>query len=311
MCRSVSLGLLGLFSAASVSLTARAEVPCAPDDGRSASERKQRGVSAYKRAERKKSVEDYRRAARCFELAHEGEPSGPVLFNAAASWAAGEEPARAADAYAQAMSQGGLESDYRRLARERLVKASRELTVIDVVAPRGKTLRVAHVEATIPTTFHLSPGAHQIVLSCGDGAVTTALTARAGDKERLELQCPTPTPAPAAVVSPPPSADADDGASGLAIGGWSLLGVGAAAGIAAGGLGWVTLQARDEFRESEDEADRDRGERLQLATNITAFSAVALGLVGTTLLVYDVLQDDDETVSVSLYPTGFNFVRRW
>lgn len=283
-----------------------AEEGCRPDDGLEASARKERGVAAYKRGEREDDPKDFQSAARCFELAHEAEPSGPVLFNAATSWVAGREPARAADAYARALSRGGLEADYEKVAKRRLAEASRELTVVDVVGPIGRRLNVAHVDAQIPTTFHLAPGAHEIRLQCPQGEIPVALTARAGDKERLDLSCPEKTKEPLPVTM-----RVDEGPSGLAIGGWTMVAVGGAGGAIALGLGVATLQARDEYFETRVEATRERGEGYRVGTNISGFAGLAFALAGTGMLVFDLLGEEDSDVAVGVSPLGFGLSGRW
>ncbi|MEM6789634.1 MAG: hypothetical protein AAF928_03790 [Myxococcota bacterium] len=301
MRRWCSIVVIALLSGRPTAAAADEAKTCGPDDGLDASARRARGVAAYGEGERRGDRGAFRAAARCFEFAHEAEPSGPVLFNAAKSWTAADEPARAADAYARALTTGGLEPAYQKIAREQLAAAGKALMVVDAVRPRGRRLRVAHVDGDVPTTFHLEPGAHDVVITCPGEDLTLSLTARAGDKERLDLPCPdaaAPSPSPPP-RRPPPD---DDGVSALGVTGWTLLAVGGAGGAVALGLGIATVDARDEFRETRDEDVRARGEDLRLGTNISAFGGLALGLLGAGLLVYDAVADDGIEVAVS--PSG-------
>lgn len=280
--------------------------PCAPDDGLGPEGHRDRGVALYTEAQAEDDPERYRMAARCFELAQPPEPSGPVAFNAATAWAAAGDEPRAADTYARALAIGGLAPDFAARARSELASLRERLTVVDVVAPVGRRLSVAHVDAAIPVSFHLGAGAYQIALACPAGVEPIPLSARTGDKERLALQCPAPAAEP---LPPPPS-----GPSGLAIAGWTLVGVGALCGGVAAGLGAATLAARDDFEASgnRDASAKDRGETLRLATNVVAFSGLALALAGGTMLVIDLVEDDDEGgVALTIRPTGASLQARW
>ena len=88
----------------------------------------------------------------------------------------------------------------------------------------------------------------------------------------------------------------EGGTSGLGITGWTLAGVGAAAGIAGAVLGGLALQSKAEYDDADQYEDARRlhqdTDDLALAANVNLFSGLALGLAGATCLIIDLLRDD-------------------
>src|SRR5262245_59201878 len=106
--------LLRSLLGAAIALAISTAAPRAhADDDATAAQFFKAGMAAHSRHE-------YRAAALAFEEAFRRAPRGPTIYNAGIMWEAAKEPARAADDYARAVAQGGLDGDQAATAAARL-----------------------------------------------------------------------------------------------------------------------------------------------------------------------------------------------
>jgi hypothetical protein len=268
---------------------------------------------------------DYRAAAAAFDAADREAPHAAAKYNAARAWELAAEPARAADALQRALeAPSGLTSDQSTDARRRLARLRRALALVEVQAPAGTRISVAHIDAAVaPITFHLPPGEHRVVGEGAHGARRSKqIDARAGAS--LTIRWPAADANVAAPVSvtagsssaagagasasdgdaaadgaivegaaiaAPPDVDgagASGGTSGMAIGGYVAIGVAVVATGFTIGLGVSALGAKEEWNDSLQEEDlpvRDRAVGLRTATNIALTTALVSAAAGVTLLI--------------------------
>jgi hypothetical protein len=205
------------------------------------------GQQAYARG-------DFRAAAQRFEVAFRDDPRGAIVFNAGLSWQAAGEPARAADDYAFALATTDLPPENAGDARTRLGALEQSLGRIDVTAPPGARVSVAHADRLPPPAHvHVAPGRYTVtVLLADDSTRQRSVSVRAGEwahldfpPERDAAPAPAPAPLPQAAEPPPTSAPAapESPASGSTgssqrTWGWITLGI---AGVLAGVSTWLTV----------------------------------------------------------------------
>jgi hypothetical protein len=245
------------------------------------------GVSSYAKG-------DFRAAARLFERAHHEEPRGAAIFNAGRAWDAAGDAPRAADAYATALRVSDLATSQAAEARGRLDVLEKTLGRLEVTAPVGTTIAVAHVEAAAcPITIHLPPGAHVVTVRLADGSTSTrSVTLAAAASVTFSIESPDTQPvdrslAPAGVVSAPSRAAVERRpGSGRRIVGFALLGAGGVAATAAVVLGVSALSAKSDFDASghRDQSAHDRAASLRAMTNIAWVAAGVLGASGIVVV---------------------------
>ena len=235
---------------------------------------------------------DYAAAARAFEAAHQRAPRGPTMYNAGLSWQEAGQAARAADAFALALSTGQLSAEQQSDAEQRLATTSAALGVLSVKAPGGSRVSVAHArDIAAPARIHLAPGTYVVRIERKDGSRVerqvqlkasrqTHVSVLAAPAKRVDSnKRDSPAPAP----SSPPSSD-DDTRSVI---GYSLVGASVALSAAAIVLGLDALESRDQFEDS-GRIDRDaheRAGRLRVWTNLAWAGAALTGGAGVYLLV--------------------------
>lgn len=239
--------------------------------------------------------ERFRKAAQLLEKANALEPSAGTKFNTAVAWDSAQELARAADAFEASLLLEGLADDYRSWANDRLKSLRLSLERVRVELPTGAAVRLPGGQRrAVPLTFHLEPGRHTLVAECPGGAqVPTELQTSAGASRSLILPCPTqqqsspPTPTPVSTAPAPQITRDNEPVSGGWIVGWTCFGAGVLLGGTAAGIGVATLNERDQFQASgnTDAEALDRGLTLRTWTNVTAFSAAALGATGLVLVL--------------------------
>src|SRR5688572_12283240 len=97
----------------------------------------------------------YREAALGFEAASKMRPHAVALYTAAQAWELASESARAADAYALALSTPKLEDDQAKRARERLAALEPELGTVVVLGAEQTQARLDdHMEVSLPARLH-------------------------------------------------------------------------------------------------------------------------------------------------------------
>lgn len=251
---------------------------------------------------------EYRQAALLFSRAFELSPHGDAAYNAALSWERAGEEELAAESYAQAIGRD-LRDEARADADVRLTRLRLSLGLIIVAAPEGGRATVGERSREIPAEFFVRPGRHEITVSLGDRQVQEDIRIEAGAERVLEVDVNRPSSAGAQTPGPvPTNAPGDAGPEGPskvwpAIG-WTSLAASIAVGAGAVYVGTRARDARRDFNDSDrtDASERSRVLDLQSRTRATAISAVALGVVGITVLVAH--RAGSKNVSLRLGPTG-------
>jgi hypothetical protein len=149
---------------------------------------------------------DYREAAIDFEEAYRQAPHPATLFNAALAWEAASEPARAADAFAGALAEQGLDAEQTAQGRKKLDALEQQLGVIDVAGPAGAVVTLEHVrKGRMPASIHVAPGDHELLIEAPGGArKQTAVHVAAGERQRVRLDSEAPRPAASTPRVEPP-----------------------------------------------------------------------------------------------------------
>jgi tetratricopeptide (TPR) repeat protein len=233
---------------------------------------------------------DFAGAASRFAEAYASAPHPATKYNEAMAWEQAGEPARAADAYQQALSMPGLDAARESAARDRMAELERTLAVLSIPGPEGATATVGHIRgARLPLRVHLAAGAHEVSLRKQDGSmVVRTVDAPPGKVVELVVDVVngpaplTPRPQPATLpATPPPEA------SSAPTWGWVALGGAGAFSIGAGYLGMKTLDSLDEYEASQyrDPDAQDRTRRYKLWTNVAWGAAAVSASVGVVLLL--------------------------
>lgn len=292
---------LAFFLVAFVVAMTGAEPAAAAPESEAADVARAREVEAEARAAFAKK--DHERAAALFAKAHAIAPSAATKYNEAFAWSTAGRPAEAADAYDAALALG-LEGKLAEASRERLATLRAELGRLEVRAPKGAQMSVAHArERLVPATVHLEPGSHELTLVHPDGTRTEhTVAAEAGVATVLELASPDPeTPAPAPAPAPPPPPEES---SALPVAGYVLLGLGGAGAVAMAVTGALTLGAADDY-EASGHRDADlRAEAATLRTTTNALIGISAGLAaaGVVLVVIGLTGEDDSDAALSIGP---------
>jgi hypothetical protein len=255
------------------------------------------GEAAYARG-------DFQAAANSFEVSHRLAPHPFTMLNAGLAWEAAERPAKAADAFHSAIDSGELDAAQTADAQQRLDTIRKSHGWVLIEGPTDARVAVGHVDgARPPLLVHLAPGEHRVLVTHGDGATkATAVVVTAAAATSLRLEAPAaPVPTPTAAPPPPPP---DEGtSSGMFVGGWITLGLGAAAAGAAVGLGVAALSARDDFEASGNtDADaRSSAATLRTVTNVMWGVAGVAAIAGTSLVILG-WDDGDTEAALTLAP---------
>jgi hypothetical protein len=247
------------------------------------------GSAAYERGE-------LRAAALAFEAAHREAPHAAALYNAGIAWEAARENGRAADAYEAGLGLGGLEAGQERDARAHLAALEQVLARVEVRAPSGALVSLAHAERrAAPVAVHVQAGAHEVRVSLVDGRVRSrAVRVVAGERAVVAIEAPSASGPPALIPSaatpsapPPAPAPPDEASLPLRPIGWAALGGGLLLGGAAVALGVAALDQRDAYDASghRDADARDAAAGLRTWTNVAWVGAGVLALSGVVLLL--------------------------
>lgn len=227
-------------------------------------------------------AKSYREAALLFESAFRKSPRGPAMYGAGLCWQLAEDLPRAADALATALSVGGLAPPDEADAKTQLAAVERQVARLDLSAPAGARMSVAHVtDATPPVRVHVIAGGHDVRVTFADGrTLTRSVTASAGSVQSIDLGPAPPAATAAAATSPPPP-------STLRTAGWVSGGVGVALAGTAVFLGFRALGARDDFDASDHTSQtlHDKAASLRAWTNVAWAGAALAGGLGLTLLL--------------------------
>ena len=252
-------------------------------------------------------------AAQKFEEAASVVPSAVAFFTGGLAWERAGDPVRAADNYARALEfgplqPGGIDEKQSEKAKERLGALEATLGTVRVLGPSGTWVRIEDQGsgARAPTTLHATAGGHVVVakplpseppspsgrersfvlLSAGK-TVTLDLTAKKLDETAGQGAPVITSPPQVAVLGSPLDAEQSHG---LATVGCVMMGVGAAAELAAAIVWWgPAIAARDDYQSStatpERAVSRDRAVSFETLTNVALFSGAALIGVGTAFTI--------------------------
>lgn len=275
-----------------VSLCLPASAQSEPRDSkRLAQLRFQEGMAAY-------GAGRFAAAASLFEAADRLAPRAATRYNAAASWEAAGESARAATGYEAALGMVGLGSERTQEAGSRLATLRTQLARVRISKPLGALVTVDHVQsAPVPTTFFLRPGEYDLTVEYrGERSTISASLVEGADRE-LELDLPNegvevggaaPAPAtPEPAVPEPARAVPVQASDSRRTWGWVGVGAGVALSAVAVVLGVRALSARDRYVDSgdTDAAALNEAENLRLATNVAWGGAGVVGITGLVLVL--------------------------
>jgi hypothetical protein len=251
------------------------------DAGAPADERKARAAALDRDARDAFAKGDFNGAAELFAQANATLPHPATRYNEAVARQRAGQAARAANLL-DAVVQDLPESDARRKdASARLRELSAKLGRLSVTATPGARASVGFIkDRPTPLRVYLEPGTYQLHVMFGSSARDRAVELHAGELLSLEIEPPRSREPPA--QSPPPEAPRPERRPW----GFVTLGVGAAAGVAAGVLGYSTLQAVDDFAATgnTDAAARDRAVRLRTLTNVALGACVVASAAGLYLI---------------------------
>jgi hypothetical protein len=167
------------------------------------------GLAAYERHE-------YRAAALAFEEADRHIPRAAAMYNAGRAWQAAGDAARAADAFAAALSGADLQKDDEARARKGLLDLEPSLGKVAVTGPSTATLFFDEMDrGPLPRTVHARAGAHDVRARRRDGSdVTRHVIVVVGQTETVVVEDSEPVsqveivevPRPAEPGTTPPAA---------------------------------------------------------------------------------------------------------
>jgi tetratricopeptide (TPR) repeat protein len=170
---------------------------------RTAAADEQSALVAYRHGEDAFKAGDFRSAAQSFEAAFRQDPRGASIYNAALAWASAGDDPRAADDFALAIATPDLPDGFANEARSRLAALERSLARVDVTAPSGARITLAHAkDANAPAHVHVAPGTYEIRVVFADGRTRAkTIAALAGRAMVVDVEPPAPV-----AVAPVPSA---------------------------------------------------------------------------------------------------------
>lgn len=251
---------------------------------------------------------DFALAARRFQQAYEAAPHPATRYNEAWAWEQAGEPARAADAYEQALAADGLDAERTTAAKERLAQLDRTLGVLSIRQPVGGTASVAHVQdAKIPFRVHVAPGSHEVrILEPGHPPVVRKVDAQAGKEVEILIEVtaaqPQAEPKPTTTPAPPKVKVEPSGSS--TTWGWVAVGGAGALSLGAGYLGLRTLDSLQEYEDSgyRDADAQDQTKQYRLWTNLAWGAAAVSGTVGVVLLLTGDTDGQESSAHLRLGP---------
>jgi len=262
----------------------------------SAQDHKSIAIESFRRGSAAFQQGDYAGAARAFEESYEHVPRAAAIYNAARSWDAAHDAPRAADDFRVALERTDLAGAEAAEAKRRLAQLEASLGQVDISAPLGWKVFVAHVDgAAAPVKIHVAPGDYAVRGQGPDGrARERTIHVDVQKTVAVELD-PSDEggPAPAAAESSTTSPTlAREPQGGMNVGGlqrtlgFVALGVSAAAAASAIPLGLATLRAKDDF-EADPTSERalDEAKDLRTLTNVAWATSAVLAVTGVVLLL--------------------------
>jgi len=254
---------------------------------------------------------DFRLAAERFEAAWRLKPHHSPLWNAARSWEAAGEPARAANLYDRFLRDAPPGSKDRNRATTFLKQAGEKLGRLLLHAEGLTDLRVDK-KPVEEGTIYVDPGEHLVEAHAGEATVSENARLVAGSTVSVFLKPPPPAappPPPPQVTEKPADAtpttsprpalvtrapEPERGVTHIVV-----PVVSAALALGAGGVtlwsGLDTLAQRDRFKTNPSQANLDTGRSMQLRTNVLI--GVSAGLAALTVATAIILNLPDSSSS--------------
>ena len=244
-------------------------------------ERKARAAALDREARQAFEAGDFARAAELFAEANATLPHPATRYNEAVARERAGQLARAANLLDQVLGELSPSDPRHGDASRRLKALASKLGRLSLTTSEPATASIAFVrERAAPFVVYLEPGKYPLHLEFQSGARERTVELRPGELLRLDIDASPRAEPPAA----PPAQVRDTSRTT-----WGLvtLGAGAAAGVAAGALGYSTLRALDDFETSgnTDAALRERAVRFRALTNVALGVAVVASGVGVYLLL--------------------------
>jgi hypothetical protein len=271
---------------------------------------------------------DFTGAAAKFRQAYDLKPAWKVLYNVGQSEAAAKRHGLALEAFETYLSEGGDEvPDARREEVMAEVERLRKMIgVVEITADKGAMILVDGVErgkAPLLGKIPVSAGVKHTAQAIVDGQQVAQRDFKVLGSDSISIDLTGPAEEPAAPVadappvevapsSEPPEPADEEGPSGLAVGGWVLVGVGGAMLVTGAITGGMALKLDDQlYQDCPDDHcpdtkayqdDIDKLKTLSLVTDVMLFVGGAAAATGIVLLIVDATGDEEEGAPVALAP---------
>ena len=274
--------------------------------------------AAYEQARRAFKEERYRDAALGFEAAFRTHPDANALYAAAQAWELALDPARAADAYARALSSGKLDENQAVRSRDRLSALGAQLGAVDVTGPEGTRVKLDdHGEWPVPARLYAAPGDRVLSILHPDGAaerrpltlVAASLTAVDTLPPAAPASAATPPSYPPPVLPEPRKHPVVDPAPEKRSPAWLGVGcgsLGAGIGLLGGAL-VLGLSADDADRAAQgtrsSEAE-EHADALKTRSVVLAVAGGALTALGTGIVIWQSTRGSSDQAALTLRVSG-------
>jgi len=237
---------------------------------------------------------DYDRAAQRFMRAFKLVPHPNTAFNAALSWDAASDDARAANAFKLALD-SGLARQARERAEGRLDELEEKLGRVRVHAPAGSRVLVSDETRRAPAEIYVEPGIHDVVVLLPDGKRRVhRIHAHAGDTSHVSVAGGT---------------GGDESSSNtLRTVGWGSIVTAAVLGAVSIGLEARAAKLRSDFNTS-DRTDASLRTVVLHAQTWATVGWVATGVAGVTGIALVVGSPSGPDTRVSIVPGGVSLSR--
>jgi hypothetical protein len=147
---------------------------------------------------------DYRHAGECFETAYKLKPHHDPLWNAARSWEAAGEAARAANLYERFLREAPPKSKDRNKATSFLKQSAERLGRLQITAT-GLTNLLLDRQPVEEGVVYVDPGEHLVRAHAGEQVVERSYPVNAGQTVSVVLKPPEAAPPPPPPLPPPVS----------------------------------------------------------------------------------------------------------
>jgi len=239
---------------------------------------------------------DYEQAATRFMHAFKLVPHADTAFNAALSWDAAKDHARAANAFQLALDRG-LPRKARERAKGRLDELKDDLGRLRVHAPDGSKVLVGDEKSNAPASVYVEPGEHDVIVVLPDGTRRVRrIHARAGHTVHVDVEA-----GPAKGSS----------SSSLRTVGWVSLAAAGVLGVASIALESSAASKRKAFNNSDrtNASQRDAVLHAQTWATLCWVATGAAAVTGVTLIV--TTSSNGKKSTLAAVPGGLSFSRQF